>query len=105
MAAKQSTSIMAPRNAADLEMVCGVHVFREALLTKHFTNTGNPIDFPTWNDSAAQLIVDLRGGIPEHCDFCKQPFTEQRYPIPEEAGEWACSQCWKTWEQQEREQT
>lgn len=43
------------------------------------------------------LLVDLRGGLPDACDFCLQPFTDDRYPVPEEAGEWACSECWARW--------
>ena len=47
-----------------------------------------------------QLIAELRGGIPEKCDFCGQEYTEDRYPIPEEAGEWTCSECWARWEKE-----
>ena len=43
------------------------------------------------------MIVELRGGIPENCDFCGKPFSEIRQPIPEEAGEWTCSECLKRW--------
>ncbi len=46
-----------------------------------------------------ELIVALRGGIPDQCDFCGQVFTEENYPTPEEAGQWACIQCVKRWEQ------
>jgi hypothetical protein len=53
----------------------------------------NPID----------LIAELRGGYPEKCDFCGQGYTEDRYPVPEEAGEWACSECWERWEKAEAE--
>ena len=48
-----------------------------------------------------QVIADLRGGIPECCDFCEQPYTEERYPVPEEAGAWACIECWDRWEKQD----
>jgi hypothetical protein len=44
------------------------------------------------------LIVSLRGGLPDACDFCGQPFNQERYPIPEEAGEWACAECVRRWE-------
>jgi hypothetical protein len=54
-----------------------------------------------YHDAAFNLIVDLRGGLPEKCDFCHEPFTEQRYPVPEEAGDWACSDCVKLWETEE----
>ena len=48
-----------------------------------------------------ELIAELRGGIPETCDFCKQEYTENRYPIPEEAGMWTCSECWARWEKED----
>jgi hypothetical protein len=50
-----------------------------------------------YNQATFDLIVALRGGLPKDCDFCGQPFTEARYPVPEEAGEWACSECWARW--------
>jgi ribosomal protein L37AE/L43A len=50
-----------------------------------------------YNQAAFNLIVGLRGGLPEKCDFCDQPFTERRYPVPEEAGEWTCSECVARW--------
>ena len=43
------------------------------------------------------MIVDLRGGIPEKCDFCGQPFTAERRPAPEEGDAWACSDCLRRW--------
>jgi hypothetical protein len=49
------------------------------------------------------LIAELRGGIPERCDFCDKPFTEQNYATPEEAGEWACIECVKRWDSEIRE--
>lgn len=49
-----------------------------------------------------QMIAELRGGIPDKCDFCNQPYTEKRYPIPEEAGEWTCSECWERWQKEEQ---
>lgn len=52
---------------------------------------------PTFQELAFDLIVGFRGGVPEKCDFCEQPFTQKRYPIPEEAGEWACSDCYARW--------
>ena len=48
--------------------------------------------------SMIELIAELRGGIPEACDFCKKVFTKENYPTPEEAGEWACIGCVKQWE-------
>ncbi len=44
-----------------------------------------------------QMIAELRGGIPEKCDFCGKPFTEKNYPTPEEAGNWACIECVRRW--------
>lgn len=46
-----------------------------------------------WRD-----IAELRGGLPEACDFCGQPYGPERYPVPEEAGEWACSECLARWD-------
>lgn len=48
-----------------------------------------------------ELLIDLRGGLPEACDFCKQPYTEARYPVPEEGGEWACNECCEKWREQD----
>ena len=50
-----------------------------------------------------EMIVALRGGIPERCDFCEQPYTDERLPVPEEAGDWACTECWDRWEKQDEE--
>jgi hypothetical protein len=50
-----------------------------------------------------EMIAELRGGIPERCDFCSKPFTEQNYPTPEEGGEWACIECVTRWDKQEKE--
>lgn len=47
------------------------------------------------------MIAELRGGIPGKCDFCGQPYTTDRYPLPEEAGEWTCSECWDRWEKED----
>ena len=54
-----------------------------------------PSDF---NEAAFLFLVDLRGGLPEACDFCKQPYNDARYPVPEEAGDWACNECVARWE-------
>ena len=40
-----------------------------------------------------QFIAELRGGVPERCDFCQRPYTEERYPVLEEAGLWSCNVC------------
>ncbi len=50
---------------------------------------------------ALDLIVQLRGGLPGKCDFCEQPYTEDRYPIPEEGGEWTCSECLARWQKED----
>lgn len=42
--------------------------------------------------SARDLIVDLRGGVPEKCSFClKETPAEKLHP--EEAGDWICNEC------------
>jgi hypothetical protein len=43
------------------------------------------------------LIMSIRGGFPEKCDFCEQVYDDKRYPVPEEAGAWACSECEARW--------
>ncbi len=48
-----------------------------------------------------EMIAEMRGGIPECCDFCGQTFNETRHPIPEEAGEWTCTECWERWEKED----
>jgi hypothetical protein len=55
-----------------------------------------------YSRAAFELIVALRGGLPMKCDFCLQPFTDERYPIPEEAGLWACRACYARWEEEGR---
>lgn len=57
-----------------------------------------------YDNEAFVLICMLRGGVPKKCDFCDQPFVEgKRYPIPEEAGEWACSECYARWEEEAKQ--
>jgi hypothetical protein len=56
-----------------------------------------PMDHLDDNQAAFDFIVALRGGIPDTCDFCQKPFTVERYPIPEEAGEWTCRECLDRW--------
>jgi hypothetical protein len=43
------------------------------------------------------LLMSIRGGFPRKCDFCDQPYGDDRYPVPEEAGAWACSECEARW--------
>jgi hypothetical protein len=54
-----------------------------------------------YNRAAFDLLASLRGGLPDACDFCRQPFTQARYPVPEEAGEWACAECVARWAREE----
>ena len=55
------------------------------------------------SDCTWQMLIDLRGGHPEKCDFCDQPYTDERHPEPEEAGMWACSECMKRWHEEAKE--
>ena len=41
---------------------------------------------------AKQLIVDLRGGYPDECDFCGEKKDHAQLE-PEEAGQWICHAC------------
>jgi hypothetical protein len=50
-----------------------------------------------------EMIANLRGGIPDNCDFCGKPFTEENYPTPEECGEWACIGCVTRWDNELKE--
>lgn len=47
--------------------------------------------------STFDLIVELRGGLPLACDFCGQSYADDRQPVPEEGGEWACTECVDRW--------
>ena len=48
-----------------------------------------------------ELIASIRGGVPEKCDFCGQTFTDENYPTPEEAGDWACFECAERWHRED----
>ena len=50
-----------------------------------------------YNKAAFEFIVALRGGLPDKCDFCDQPYIGSRYPVTEEAGEWTCNECLARW--------
>ena len=51
-----------------------------------------------YNAAVFAMIADMRGGVPEKCDFCEQPYIEKvRWPLPEEGGEWACNECYARW--------
>ena len=52
--------------------------------------------------SILDAIIELRGGIPDNCDFCGEPFTNENYATPEEGGEWACITCVRKWEDEYR---
>jgi len=39
------------------------------------------------------LLIAIRGGLPEKCDFCGLPYDKNRWPVPEEAGAWSCNVC------------
>jgi len=39
-----------------------------------------------------ELIIGLRGGVPNKCDFCGEDFDEHAL-YPEEAGMWICIDC------------
>lgn len=54
-----------------------------------------------YDEAVTGLILNLRGGHPEKCDFCQQPYTAERKPSPEEGGEWACTECCGRWEAEE----
>jgi hypothetical protein len=51
------------------------------------------------------IIAELRGGIPDNCDFCSQPFTKENYATPEECSNWACIQCVNKWDDELKENT
>jgi len=46
------------------------------------------------------LIVGLRGGIPEKCDFCGKE-TPPEQMDPEEAGDWVCWECSARWRRED----
>jgi len=31
-------------------------------------------------------IIEMRGGLPEKCDFCGEPYNEYLHPTPDEGG-------------------
>ena len=48
------------------------------------------------NDEVKALVIALRGGLPEKCDFCGKETAEPDLH-PEEAGAWACTDCLRRW--------
>lgn len=53
--------------------------------------------------TGAEIIFALRGGYPDACDFCCQPYTDSRFPEPEEGGAWACTECLARWNREDHE--
>jgi ribosomal protein L37AE/L43A len=52
-------------------------------------------------DRACWEMLTANRADPKMCDFCGQPFTEARYPVPEEGRAWACSECEARWAKEE----
>lgn len=52
--------------------------------------------------TTAELIANFRGGIPANCDFCNQPVKPEE-AVAEEAGQWACAECWERFEREDAE--
>lgn len=50
-----------------------------------------------------QMLIDLRGGLPEKCDFCSKE-TKPDDLHPEEAGAWACITCIERWGEEDDEE-
>lgn len=46
-------------------------------------------------DNMRDLIIAMRGGVPDKCDFCGETSDELE---PEEGWEWVCHKCLKRWE-------
>ena len=55
------------------------------------------------NEMIFAMIAALRGGPPSQCDFCGQPYSAERWPVPEEAGEWACNECCERWQKEDEQ--
>lgn len=51
-----------------------------------------------FNRMVFDMLTANRGGLPTKCEFCGQPYTDGRYPVPEEAQAWACSECVARWD-------
>lgn len=47
-----------------------------------------------------ELIIGLRGGVPERCDFCDEK-THPDLLDPEEGGLWVCLGCQVRWKEEE----
>jgi ribosomal protein L37AE/L43A len=55
-----------------------------------------------YDHATMNLLISMRDGTPGTCDFCKQPFTPSRYPVPEEGGAWACRECETRWAKEDK---
>lgn len=51
-------------------------------------------------DNTRDLIIALRGGLPEKCDFCGADSDDLD---PEEGDMWACRECWDRFRREDRE--
>lgn len=40
-----------------------------------------------------ELIVAMRGGVPDRCDYCGTEYSNEVHAIPDEAGTWSCTKC------------
>jgi formylmethanofuran dehydrogenase subunit E len=49
-----------------------------------------------------EMIIALRGGVADKCDFCGEDTPEEDMH-PEEAGQWACITCITRWEKEDHE--
>lgn len=67
---------------------------RKAL--QEITRASFPDESDDYNRAAFDMLAANRAR-PETCDFCKQPFTGTRYPVPEEGRAWACRECEARW--------
>jgi hypothetical protein len=56
-----------------------------------------------YDKAAFDMLVAMRGGLPERCDFCGHAYADGRYPVPEEAGAWACNECEAHWNADDRD--
>jgi hypothetical protein len=47
---------------------------------------------PTYDEAVWAMLVSNRG-TPTTCDFCGLPYSEERWPVPEEGRAWSCNEC------------
>jgi hypothetical protein len=53
-----------------------------------------------FGENVKDMIAELRGGYPDHCDFCSEPKTPDELE-PEEGGQWACTKCLVRWAEED----